>query len=101
MKTFTTQMYVNAQRGENYGSVSHHNGYNLYVHTHEDMTEYGYVQVMPVAVTFDIPDDWNPVPEEIAALEKQRTKVLAETQEKVNKINVLIGKLQALTYEAA
>lgn len=102
MKTFTVQMYVNAQRNEyDFGGMPRHNGYDLYVQSHEDMTEYGYVQVMPVAVVFDMPDDWNPVPQEIAALKKQRAKVLAEAQQEVNKIDDLMGKLEALTYEAA
>ena len=102
MKTFTVQMYVNAQRSDcDFGGIPHHNGYDLYVMTNEDMTKYGYVQVMPVAVVFDLPDDWNPAPQEIAVLKKQRAKVLAEAQQEVNKIDDLMGKLEALTYEAA
>lgn len=101
MKTITFSMYVNAKRND-YSledNPRHFNGYDLYVQMSEDMSEYGYISVKPIMVSFEMPDNWNPVPDEIAILEKQRDKIRAETQVKVNQINDLIGKLQSLPYE--
>ena len=50
-------------------------------------------------VTVEIPGDLNPTAMALAALEAQRTELLAETQLKVNHINEKIGKLQALTFD--
>jgi len=51
-------------------------------------------------VEISVPDDYDPRPAQIAALEKQKVKVMADFQKTVNQINERISKLQALEYTA-
>lgn len=51
-------------------------------------------------VELHIPDDYDPSAQKIAALEKQKQKVMADYQKTVAEINNRISKLQALEYTA-
>lgn len=51
-------------------------------------------------VEVEVPDNYDPRPKQIAALEKQRQKVMADYQKTVTEINDRISKLQALEYTA-
>ena len=51
-------------------------------------------------VEVEVPDNYDPRPGQIAALEKQRTKVMADYQKMVTEINDRISKLLALEYTA-
>ena len=51
-------------------------------------------------VEIDVPEDYDPRAQQVAALEKQRQKVMADYQQTVNIINEKISKLQALEYTA-
>jgi len=51
-------------------------------------------------IEVDIPDDYDPRAQQIAALEKQKQKVMADYQKTVTEINERISKLQALEYTA-
>ena len=51
-------------------------------------------------VEVEVPDNYDPRPKQIAALEKQRQKVMADYQKTVTDINEKISKLQALEYTA-
>jgi hypothetical protein len=51
-------------------------------------------------VEVEVPDNYDPRPGQIAALEKQRTKVMADYQKMVTEINARISNLQALEYKA-
>ena len=51
-------------------------------------------------IEIEVPDDFDPRAQQIAALEKQRQKVMAEYQKTVTEINDRISKLQALEYTA-
>lgn len=64
-----------------------------------DMSEFGYVKVMPYTLEIDVPDDFNPVPGQIAALEKEKAKIRAEFNRRIAALNEQIGKLQALTFD--
>ena len=47
-------------------------------------------------ISVDIPDDFDPVPNQVAALEKQKLAALATYQQAVAEINERLSKLQAI-----
>jgi hypothetical protein len=49
-------------------------------------------------IEIDVPNDYDPRAQQIAALEKQKQNVMAEYQKNVTEINERINKLQALEY---
>ena len=49
----------------------------------------------------DVPDDFNPVPVQIEALEKQREAATTEHLQRLSEINEKISKLTALTNEVS
>jgi hypothetical protein len=51
-------------------------------------------------VEIDVPEDYDPRAQKVAALEKQKRKVMADFQKTVDTINEKISKLQALEYTA-
>ncbi len=51
-------------------------------------------------IEVDVPDNYDPRAQQIAALEKHKQKVMADYQKSVNEINERISKLQALEYTA-
>jgi hypothetical protein len=51
-------------------------------------------------VEIDIPENYDPRAQQIAALEKQKQKAMADFQKSVDDINERISKLQALEYTA-
>jgi hypothetical protein len=51
-------------------------------------------------IEIDVPDEYDPRAQQIAALEKQRQKVMADYQKTVTEINDRISKLQALEFTA-
>jgi hypothetical protein len=58
-----------------------------------------YVGEMPIE--FDVPDDFDPIPRQVAALQQEKAEALAEYQRKVADINERLSKVQALTFEAS
>lgn len=51
-------------------------------------------------VEIEVPDNYDPRPQKIAALEKQKQKVMADYQKSVTEINHRISKLLALELTA-
>jgi hypothetical protein len=51
-------------------------------------------------VEIDVPDDFDPRAQQIAALEAEKQKVMADYQKSVTDINRRISELQAITYTA-
>ena len=51
-------------------------------------------------IEVDVPDNYDPRAQQIAALEKHKQKVMADYQKMVTDINEKISKLQALEYTA-
>jgi hypothetical protein len=51
-------------------------------------------------VEVDVPDNYDPRAQQIAALEKQKQKVMADYQKSVTEINDRISKLQAIEHTA-
>jgi hypothetical protein len=60
----------------------------------------GRTYVGPREVEVDVPEDYDPRAQQIAALEKQKQKVMADYQNTVTQINARISNLQALEYTA-
>ena len=54
--------------------------------------------VCETEIEIEVPDDYDPRAQQIAALEKEKQKVMAEYQKNVTEINDRINKLQALEY---
>ena len=54
----------------------------------------------PQEVEVEVPENYDPRPQQVAALEAQKTKVMADFQKAVTEINERISKLQALEYTA-
>ena len=57
------------------------------------------VYVGPQEVTIEVPDDFNPVPRQVAALEAAKAEALAAYQRTVAELNERLSKLLALTNE--
>lgn len=51
-------------------------------------------------IEIEVPDNYDPRAQQIAALEKQKQKVMADFQKSVEEINERISNLQALEYTA-
>jgi hypothetical protein len=51
-------------------------------------------------IEIDVPDDYDPRAQKIAALEKHKKKVMADYQKTLTEINDRISNLQALEYTA-
>jgi hypothetical protein len=51
-------------------------------------------------IEIEVPDNYDPRAQQIAALEKQKQKVMADFQKSVAEINERISNLQALEYTA-
>ena len=51
-------------------------------------------------VEVEVPDNYDPRAQQIAALEKQKQKVMADYQNMVTEINARISNLQAIEYTA-
>ena len=64
----------------------------------KDDVNYSYVGSQEIEV--DVPDHFDPRPAQIAVLEAQKQKMMADFQKAVNTLNEKISKLQALEYTA-
>jgi hypothetical protein len=51
------------------------------------------------SVEVEVPDDFNPIPAQVAAIEAQKAAVLAEYQHSVAMLNAQLSKLLAITNE--
>ncbi len=67
--------------------------------SHEDMSTANYVMVCPLAIEFDLPDGFNPVPVEIANYRKEQQRIRAEAESKVNLLEEQISKLLSLEFK--
>lgn len=63
-----------------------------------DMSSCGYVLVGKQPIEFEVPDDFNPVPVQVAMLEAEKEKAMKEFNERVFRINEQISKLQCLEF---
>ena len=51
-------------------------------------------------IEIEVPDNYDPRAQKVAALEKQKQKVMSDYQRRVDQINERISKLQAIEYTA-
>ena len=51
-------------------------------------------------IEIEVPDNYDPRPQKIAALEKEKQKIMADFQKSVDDINNKISKLQAISFTA-
>lgn len=72
--------------------------YTVYSCKLEDNESRTYVGEQEIEI--EVPDDYDPRAQKIAALEKYKLKVMADYQRTVTEINERISKLQALEYTA-
>ena len=63
-----------------------------------DMSKYGSTPICEVEVSFETPDDFNPVAAEIESLRKTQRELRAEAQVKDNEIEARIAELSCLEY---
>lgn len=69
-------------------------------HFHEfDMSDYGYVMTMPYALEVDIPDEFDPVPAQIAALDAQEAEMRGKFAAAMIEIGRQRADLLAITNE--
>lgn len=61
-----------------------------------DMSSAGHVLVSKQEIEVEVPDDFNPVPAQIAVLEKQKADLRAKLARELMTIDQRISKLQAL-----
>ena len=70
-----------------------------YLFNKYDMSEHGYVTVMPHEIAVEVPDDFDPRPHQVAALEAEKQKARAEFQARVTEIDRQIQSLLAIEHE--
>lgn len=64
----------------------------------DDAEDRIFIREMPIEV--EVPDDFDPIPKQVAAMEAEKRAALAEYQQKVAEINERLSKLQALTFDS-
>ena len=57
------------------------------------------VYIAPCSVEVEIPDDFNPIPAQVAALEKERREILAKSAKDVMMIDDRISKFTCITMD--
>lgn len=72
-------------------------GYSFYPYKLDTET---YKTICPYELSFEIPDGWNPIEQQIAALQAEEDELTKQYLTRKNLIAERISKLQALTYEA-
>jgi hypothetical protein len=72
--------------------------FQLFSHKLDDAEFRTYVCSQEIEI--DVPADYDPRAQQIAALEKQKQEAMADFQKSVDDINERISKLQALEYTA-
>ena len=79
----------------NYRPAAYEGDDEYYFHRLE-MSEYGYVAVMPLTIEFDLPEDFDPREKLVAALQAKKREVMAEFGKRVTEIDAQIAKYTAL-----
>ena len=91
---FTTTLYIHQEK------YAWQNEVDYFIVNHKmDDTDYR-AFVCEQQVEIEVPDDFDPRTQQIAALERQKQKVTAEFQKAVTDINRRISELQAITHTA-
>lgn len=93
-KTITQWLYMDFDWVENYNSKAWQPRVRHYKITDDDESR---VYVGPMEIEVNIPNDFDPTPSLVAALEKKKLAALAEYQATVAEINKRLSELQAIT----
>jgi hypothetical protein len=72
--------------------------YQVFSYKYEDDENRTFVCEQVIEI--EVPEDYDPTAQQIAALESQKVKVMSESYDTVKEINDRISKLQALEYTA-
>ena len=72
--------------------------YVIFNHKMDD-TDYR-VHICEQEIELEVPEDFDPRAQQVAALEEKKQKVMADYQQSVTEINRRISELQALEYTA-
>jgi hypothetical protein len=88
----TVHIYFNQYSWENKGD------YTVFSCKVDDTESRTYVGEQEIEI--DVPDDYDPRAQKIAALEKHKKKVMADYEKTLIEINERISKLQAIEYTA-
>ena len=64
-----------------------------------DMSEFGYVAVMPCSFEVEIPDNFNPITAQVAILEKQKRELQAKFAVELMHIEDGISKLTCISMD--
>ena len=65
-----------------------------------EMTQHGYITVMPHTVKFEMPADFDPRAQQVELLKAEKQKAMADFQALVTSIDRKISELTALEYVA-
>jgi hypothetical protein len=90
----TTKVYVHFQKYE----WEDEGSYQVYSFKANDDADRTFICEQEVEI--EVPDDYDPTAQRIAALEAQKEKAMSEYNQTVMDINARISKLQALEYTA-
>ena len=96
MKTITIKGGIYIDTGK---YADPENPYRFFSGDPTDFNEY--IAIMLHQITAEVPDDFDPRPAKIAALEAKKQELRAEFAAKVTEIERKISELQAITFEAA
>jgi hypothetical protein len=90
--TLTMHLYYRKYQWDDEGN------FELYPCQFDDNEHCSYVGERQVEI--EVPDNYDPRAQQIAALEKKKKQVMADYQKTVTEINARISNLQALEYTA-
>jgi len=71
------------------------------IYTSADQSDDNYTLIGPVEVQIEVPDDFDPRPAKIAALEAKKQEIRAKFAAAMTEIERKISELQAITCEVA
>ena len=96
-KTITLEGFIHAKPADKYNLPEHiRDGWHFTFWGREDMSASGFIKVCPVAVTFNIPKDFNGNGKMVEILQKEKVKILAEMTKHVTDIDRQINELLAI-----
>jgi len=101
MTTITIKGYIHARAS--YSQEAETNkvaGCDFHFMSLEDMSKYGYMLISEHTTTVEIPDDWDPRPQQVDALKAKLEKARDEFATLTMQINRQINELQALEFVA-
>lgn len=102
MTTVTIPGFIQAKPANEWDdSANVIDGHELVFMLHGDMKDYGYVQVCPYTIEFEMPEGWDPRAQQIEALRAKKEELQREFSKAVLRIDEQINKLLAIEYTEA